>query len=117
MYRLVWLRSRDDQFLGVLVLPFRNADLIEIKDKFGTTPLHELTDAINALIQETTRNFEALHFLRDTFRFTQPIEVSYDEGIHPFARGWSVVMTLHMCTDISDCHGNAFCRVCFDAEE
>jgi hypothetical protein len=80
-------------------------------------PLHELSDALNALIQETMRNFEALCFVRDTFRFTQPIEMSSDEGIHPSARHWYVIMALDMCTDISDRYDSAFRRVCFDPEE
>jgi hypothetical protein len=108
MYCLVSRRYRDDHFRGFLVIPFRNTNLIEIKDKFGRIPLHKLSDTLNTLIQERMRNFETLRFLRDTFHFTQPSKISSDKGIHLYVRHWHVIMAFNMCKNISNRHGSVF---------
>jgi hypothetical protein len=81
MYHLASRRSGDDNIhlLHFPILPFGNANLIEVKDEFGWTTLHVLRNAPNGFFQKTSWNLATLRFLRGSFPFTQSVRVTSKE--------------------------------------
>jgi hypothetical protein len=69
MYRLPSRRYDDDQALCFVILPFGDVDFVKVKDEFNLMDLHVLSDEPNCRVKETTRNFEALCFVRGTCHF------------------------------------------------
>jgi hypothetical protein len=72
---------RDDNSLRFPIVPIGNPHLIEVKYEFRGTTLDVFMKSPDCFLQETTRNFQALGFLRDTLAPTSFIQLSSKKGI------------------------------------
>jgi hypothetical protein len=85
IYRLTTHWRRDENCLGLVIFPIRNANLLQIEHQFTHTPLNAFFQILFCSLQNHSRYLQTLLFLMGTFRFEDMARMAKNERIHAAA--------------------------------